>query len=454
MIAGFGRRPAAREPQGGGPQIRFLPAQAASTHVPPAQAAPTQAPPALGPPVLVPPALVPPALVPPVLIPLADASPADVRQAHDFIRECVETGTVRQALLVRVSQLPPGTVRPHHARLAGAALDPLAVADRARIFGFANGDVLVAWRGDAGEVLACAVAELRTLFAGIAREPGSVPGSMPGSMIVAFALPDDAAELARLIAVAPEPAAAGPPLPVLPLDLASLATLEAALAQADVTRFARRKAVRGKGGPAAAVVWEKRYLSVAEIMGTLLPGRTAQADPWLFRRLTRTLDRRMLALLSLPGELRGAGPFSLNLNVGGVLSPEFLRFDAALPTSLRGHVVLELQPADVISDLPAFCFARDFARARGYRLLLRGLGPDLLRMVAPGAMGADMVQLRWEPGFAAVDLAALAIDPGRAVLARGTTADAQAWAARQGIGLFQHPRSGHRLPPPHRHPAA
>ena len=55
-----------------------------------------------------------------------------------------------------------------------------------------------------------------------------------------------------------------------------------------------------------------------------------QKDPWLFRRLTRTLDRRMLSLLASPGRIDVAyGPFALDLNVASLLSPEFLRFDAS-----------------------------------------------------------------------------------------------------------------------------
>ena len=44
--------------------------------------------------------------------------------------------------------------------------------------------------------------------------------------------------------------------------------------------------------------------------------------------LTRTLDRRMLALLAEPQELRQAPPFGIALNVAALLGADFLRFDA------------------------------------------------------------------------------------------------------------------------------
>ena len=63
-----------------------------------------------------------------------------------------------------------------------------------------------------------------------------------------------------------------------------------------------------------------------------------RADPWLFRRLTRTFDRRMLALLASPEELRLAGPLGIDLNVASVLSPAFLRFDGGV----AGGVALDM----------------------------------------------------------------------------------------------------------------
>jgi hypothetical protein len=183
------------------------------------------------------------------------------------------------------------------------------------------------------------------------------------------------------------------------------------------------------------VRWEKRFLSVAELAAELAPGHDPRGDPWLFRRLTRTLDQRMLALLSSRGELRGAGPFAINLNVASILSPGFLRFDAALPPLLRGHVVLDVALADTLADPPAFRFARDFARARGYRVLLRGIADAFVEALIPAGCAVDYLQLRWSPALAA--RARLPFDPACVVLGRCDDATAVAEGRRLGIGLFQ-----------------
>ncbi len=155
------------------------------------------------------------------------------------------------------------------------------------------------------------------------------------------------------------------------------------------------------------LAWEERFLSMPELIEAVAPGRDVKADPWLFRRLTRVLDRRMLSILSDAAELRGAGPFSITLNVASVLGPEFLRFDATLPSALRDRVVIGMLPADVAADAGAFAFARNFARARSYRLCLRAVTAALLpvldlprngaRLRAARTLGRSCCQLRALP---------------------------------------------------------
>jgi hypothetical protein len=261
-----------------------------------------------------------------------------------------------------------------------------------------------------------------------------------------FHLPSDAAALLQAIEQeAPSPDLPEPPVAGAgPLDPASLAALEASLARADVAHFARRAPICTPGKDALAedgfsLAWEKRFLSVAELAAMLTPGRAPDAEPWLFRRLTRTLDRRMLALLAAPEELRGAGPFALNLTIASILSPQFLRFDTALPSALRGRVVIDLLACDILADA-SFVFARDFARARGYRLLLRSVTEALLSVLSPTRLDVDFLELRWSSALARIDaavLAAMGTPPDRLVLGRADTPEALVWGRRCGIALYK-----------------
>jgi hypothetical protein len=288
--------------------------------------------------------------------------PEEAAQALEaLVREAVATGTPRQALLLRLSRLP--RPMPHHVRLAVEALEPLTAADRARLFLLPNGDAAVVWRGPAPVLLAEARARLATLYAG-ADEAG-----VPGGLAQHLGLPEEAATLlAAATGSLQPPATAVPPAPRAPLDPATLATLEEALASADLSRFARRRPVCALvPGEGLKLAWETRVLSLTELADTLVPGFDLEAAPWLFRRLTRLLDLRMMALLAAPQELDRARPFALRLNIASILSPAFLRFDAALPSRLRGRVVIALRPEDVLADPPAFLFARRCWRAPSRR---------------------------------------------------------------------------------------
>jgi len=227
-----------------------------------------------------------------------------------------------------------------------------------------------------------------------------------------------------------EPVAA----PLQPLLPAELDRLEQSLSGTDISRFARRRPVSYFNGHSAQLAWEERTLSIPELIDTVAPGRDARSDVWLFRRLTRVLDRRMLSILSEPQELRTAGPFSITLNVASVLSPEFLRFDASLPLALRSRVVISFLPADIASDAAAFAFARNFARGRSYRICLRAVSNALLPTLDLAALDLDFVQLIWS-----ADLTLPALPSSgktRWILGQPLTSDGIKWGVDQGIALF------------------
>ena len=365
-----------------------------------------------------------------------------------LVQECITAGIERQACIVHLSRLPPSLQRPHHLRMARTAIEPLVHADRARLFELPNNDLVVIWR------VAPDTALNKSRDSVIELLPPDDPARPPPDLATALAaepipdnsdlwehllLPRDAGRLLILaedvLAQHEEPSEmrAAPPL-----DPAALLEFEGLLAQADVARFARRRqiCVRLVDGT-FRLRWEKRYLSIEELASSLLPDRSVTAEPWLFRRLTRSLDSRMLALLAAPEELQGAGAFSLNLNVASVLAPDFLRFDEVLPAKLRGQVVINLLPSDVLADPSAFMFARDFAHSRGYLLLLREVSMELLPMFPLSRIGADFIELCWTPALVREDLRRMVNDVGRVVLTKADTSQAVTWGNVSGISLFQ-----------------
>ena len=353
-----------------------------------------------------------------------------------LIRDTQSASVERQALLIRLDRLPLPLRRPYHQRLARAALDPLLDADRGRLHELPAGRLAVSWRGEA-------VVNLGRVMAALGHLLLDGPAGTPplGTLTKVFQLPQDGP---ALLAAAREGADLGKPpsspsvppaTEAAPLDTAALARLEAALVQADVERFARRRPVCAVAADGLSLAWEERFLDLGEIAAELAPGRSITADPWLFRRLARTLDQRVLALLATPGVLDRAHPFSLNLGAESLVSPEFLRFDAGLPRRLRGQIVVGFAPADVMADPAGFAFARDFARARGYQVLLHGMESTLLRVLALPRLELDLVQVGWSAAVTRLllETGGPEIGGARLVLAGVDEAMALSWARAQGI---------------------
>ena len=357
-----------------------------------------------------------------------------------LVRDSSVSGVARHVLLLQMDLLPPRLSRPHHVRLAHEALEPLLDADRARHYELAHGRVAISWRGEAPDKVRQALDSLEHLLLDAPLDAPAIP-----ELVRLFHLPADGAALLALASSPSETeratfdrAQTQPPVTAAtPLEPAEVEGMETRLAAANVARFARRREVCRVGARHFTAAWETRYLVIDELVAELAPGRSAFADPWLLRRLTRTLDRRLLALLSSPAELRDAGPFSMGITIGGLLSSDFLRFDAAVPQRLRGYIVLDLQPSDVISDIPAYRFAQAFARSRGYRFLLRGLSPILLPLLDLAALDLDFVDLIWEPAMAGLDTLMLRAGTARWVLAQAHDESAIRWGKSAGIGLFQ-----------------
>lgn len=365
----------------------------------------------------------------------------DMESLSELVRTSVISGVSRQVLLLRTDQLPASLSRSEQLKEARNALTPLENADRWQRYHLPGGRIVMSWKGESTQLVEQTMDGLDRL---LRQNPIDAPSlqaltglfSLPGegdALLSAVSAGLQNLDLEPVAALRDEPAPFAAPLqPLLP---AELDRLEHSLAGTDISRFARRRPVSYYNGQTAQLAWEERTLSIPELIDTVAPGRDARSDIWLFRRLTRVLDRRMLSILREPQELRVAGPFSITLNVASVLSPEFVRFDAALPLELRSRVVISFLPADVASDAAAFAFARNFARGRSYRICLRAVSSSLLSALDLQALDLDFVQLIWSP-----DLALLSALPDagktRWILGQPLTPEGVKWGVEQGISLF------------------
>jgi hypothetical protein len=343
-----------------------------------------------------------------------------VHALRDLVRQTIIAGASRRVALLHMDQLPASLQKPHYQRLARNAVAGLSDRDHAQSFDLSRGRLAVAWRSRSPQELEPVMAGLEQLTSDLPRDQ-IVP---MGQLMSVFDLPAQAPWLLDHLG---ETALADGPVQATAreLDPALLAKLEETLVQADLSQFLRWRPVMQVDGAAPALAWEDRIISASELAACLCPGRHLDEASWLFRRLARTIDRRMLAVMTGPRELAGNRPFAMPISVASIVSPAFLAFDSALPAGLRGKIVLALEAADILSDTSCFVFARNFAHTRGYALLLRGnaaavSGPSLIN---DQAAGLDYVELHLTPELQAAPAGL----PDRARLVLTQVDDAAQW---------------------------
>ena len=144
-------------------------------------------------------------------------------------------------------------------------------------------------------------------------------------------------------------------------------------------------------------VFKELFISIGKLAQQVLPNVNLAANRWLFQHLTETLDLRVLKLITQEDNRDLHSSFSVNLNVGTLLSREFAEFDTSLRTGGRGTIMIELQLIEIHSDVTNYMFARDFVRERGYRDCIDGVTHQSLPVVERQALGADLVKLAWLP---------------------------------------------------------
>ena len=343
-------------------------------------------------------------------------------------RDCVASGVERRALHLPLSRLPPGLREPRHRRLLDEAIAPLLRPTRARLFALPGGD-LVALAPPPGAHLA----EVREALARL------LP---PGFALPLLRLPAEAAALlAAVEAALGLDAAPLPPVPE-PRPPASPAALEAALralATAEVGAHLRRRPIGHLAPGAEEAEPEAREIRVeaAGLGELLLPG----LDPGPAFRLAA--ERRMLAGLARPEEVRSLGPICLPLGLATLESAEFLRLERALGP--RGRPLLDacVPLPEALAEPGRFALLRRFAAARGWTLGLDAVPPEALAALPLRDLGLPLLRLRFEAGLLRAGAAARAAlaaglpeDRATLVLLGADTPAAIAWGWQRGITRF------------------
>lgn len=330
----------------------------------------------------------------------------------DYVTRLDRHRTGRLACELHLNLLRPYHQQAHHLRIVRKTLEPLIRKFDAGIYEMGNRNVMVATKGAAIADIDRYVLQIRALFSEDPLFGGRQDG--PDEFCTWYDLDHDYNVLLSRVRLLTEARKTAPEVPpaaaqaTLDRDGGSgaairpthLEQIESAIEHADLANILRRQDVCAivPGMPPEAMFHEL-YFSMFYLAQTLMPGHNVTSDDFLFRHLTRVLDRRMLALMTQRESFQMLKTAALNLNVRTVLSAEFMEFDRATNIKDRGSLAIELPALDVMNDPGEYLFARDFLKERGYKIVLDGVKHLNLPLIDRDWLGFDFVKVTWTPSL-------------------------------------------------------
>ncbi len=181
-----------------------------------------------------------------------------------------------------------------------------------------------------------------------------------------------------------------------PFTASNLATIEHEIRDVDLSATIRRQPICA-ALPETKVrsVFDEMYININHLRQSMGIDVDLLSNRWLFKYLTQILDERMLSMIQRNPVRYLTNPISLNLNIPTLLSSRFTEFDAAIKSSSKTSIVIELQIADVFADMTTFMLAKDTVQKLGYRVCLDGLSELSLPQIDRLRLGFDLVKLIW-----------------------------------------------------------
>jgi len=194
------------------------------------------------------------------------------------------------------------------------------------------------------------------------------------------------------------------------------------------------------------IIFEETYVNISHLSKLIKTDVDLLSQITLFKYLTKTFDKRVLALLKIKAKMSDKFATSLNLNVSTLFSDEFASFDASLSAQQKASTIIELQIADVFEDITMFTLAKETVQKLGYRICLDGLDSVGFTKVDRKELGFDLAKVQWHPeldtpeGKGKKEILSSAVqkcDPKRVILCRCDNEIAIEYGKSVGIALFQ-----------------
>lgn len=194
------------------------------------------------------------------------------------------------------------------------------------------------------------------------------------------------------------------------------------------------------------IIFEETYINISNLVDLLKIDVDLFSSMTLFKYLTKTFDKRVIAALKTKAANENKFAVSLNLNVRSLFSEEFASFDATLTVNQKASTVIEIQISDVFEDIPRFLMAKETVQQLGYRVCLDGLDNIGFTQVDRNSLGFDLAKVQWNPELNNPEFAqkkqqlsdaVIRCNPKRVILCRCDNEDAVEYGKSIGISLFQ-----------------
>ncbi len=344
-----------------------------------------------------------------MLDPYRPKAPSQEIALLDTVRRLGKSRANRIGVCIHLSNLTPNNKREHYIRIATEIFIHSVSAFEGQFFRLHNDDLVFLAKGISFERLDNAVNRIRVLFIEdpLTQYESSAEGAKRFCTWYDFEhdyepLLEKAYSLLNLAEEYVRKQELDTPIDsdllVAPIRLEMLFRLEQALERIDITNIVRRQTVCSViDGLSPEPLFDEMFVSIEDLQTITTPGFNLCSNKWLFQYLTSALDKRVMAMLIRDG-IQTERPFSLNLNVDTVLSPDFGRFESVITPQLRGRLVIEMNKIDVFADMGAFLFARDYLHDKGFRICLDGLTHHTLPYYDRERLGFDLIKIYWTPG--------------------------------------------------------
>jgi EAL domain-containing protein (putative c-di-GMP-specific phosphodiesterase class I) len=353
----------------------------------------------------------------------------------------------------RLSRLRSAYRSSKHVQLTINVFDQALSALWRRIFVFRDNDVIVVAKGISKKAIDNINEVVRYLFND---DPVAKEQTSHADFCAVYDLEVDAVVFERAVreACADRPklpqeqraqAVSAPTAEAPTLDLADWGSLSSAIDRINLSSFVRRQPIWSLvPGSAPRRIFDELFISIDELRKAIGPQCNLLADRQVFQLVTRRLDTHVLRTL-VREHSDGARRISININLATLSSSAFAEFERRLPAGWHDRLILEIQLADMWSDLPAFLSFIKHADERGYMCCVDGVIYKALPFMNFRRMQVQFMKLVWDPGMVALKGAALEelrsavaeCNPQRIILTRCGDRAAIEFGQSLGIGLFQ-----------------